>query len=352
MLPMRHLIHCRMPKLGLEVPAGVLAVAMVLALGACSGTQLLVHAAKRVDHASNGQSGQQPTGMPAGVYKVGKPYQIGGKWYYPKVDYGFGETGIGSWYGEQFHGKKTANGEIYDMNALTAAHRTLPLPSFVRVTNLENGRSLVVKVNDRGPFARNRIIDMSRKGAQLLGFKNQGTAKVRVEILAAESRAIAARMQGGTRVASVVDTPIVVEKLPKAVVSEQRLPPPPGANASRQRPGAASAVGARKVRAGEDRVVSAEGGLSDPTAAAVEQRPVGRANLFVQVGAYANHLNARRVKVKLTGIGPIDLYHALINDRDLYRVRIGPLASVEEADDVLRQLAIEGHPNARAVVED
>ena len=123
-----------------------------------------------------------------GSYKVGKPYKISGQWYYPKEDYSYSEVGIASWYGKDFHAKKTANGENYDMNTLTAAHRTLPLPSIVRVTNLENGRSLVLRVNDRGPYAKNRIIDISKRGAQLLGFQTQGTAKVRVDLLEDESK--------------------------------------------------------------------------------------------------------------------------------------------------------------------
>ena len=125
-----------------------------------------------------------------GTYKIGKPYQIMGQWYYPKEDYNYSEEGIASWYGEDFHEKTTANGEEYNMNTLTAAHRTLPLPSIVRVTNLENGRSLVLRVNDRGPYAKNRIIDISKRGAELLGFKTKGTAKVRVEVLAKESVAL------------------------------------------------------------------------------------------------------------------------------------------------------------------
>ena len=100
----------------------------------------------------------------SGSYKVGKPYKIMGQWYYPEENYKYKETGTASWYGEDFHAKYTANGEIYDMNTLTAAHRTLPLPSIVKVTNLENGRSLVLRVNDRGPFAKNRIIDISKRG--------------------------------------------------------------------------------------------------------------------------------------------------------------------------------------------
>jgi rare lipoprotein A len=116
----------------------------------------------------------------AGHYKVGKPYQIRGKWYRPADDRDYDETGIASWYGPKFDGKPTANGEIFDQDALTAAHKTLPLPSFVEVTNLENGRKLTVRVNDRGPFVDDRIIDLSRRSAQLLGMQAAGIARVRV----------------------------------------------------------------------------------------------------------------------------------------------------------------------------
>lgn len=116
-----------------------------------------------------------------GIYKVGNPYKINGVLYVPREDPNYSETGIASWYGPQFHGERTANGEIFDMELVSAAHRTLPMPSFVRVTNLENGRSMVVRMNDRGPFARGRIIDMSSKAAELLGFRQAGTARVRVE---------------------------------------------------------------------------------------------------------------------------------------------------------------------------
>ena len=122
------------------------------------------------------------------------------------------EEGVASWYGPGFHGKQTANGEIYDMNDLTAAHRTLPMPSIVRVTNLENGRSLKLKVNDRGPFARERIIDVSRRASQLLGFHQQGTTPVRVEIVEDESRMLAAALGVPSEVAwaAAYQAPVVV----------------------------------------------------------------------------------------------------------------------------------------------
>ena len=100
------------------------------------------------------------TGTSHAGYKIGDPYQINGTWYYPAEDWSYDETGIASWYGEDFHGKYTANGEIFNLNAVTAAHRTLPMPSVVQVTNLENVRSIQVRVNDRGPFARGRILDL------------------------------------------------------------------------------------------------------------------------------------------------------------------------------------------------
>jgi rare lipoprotein A len=116
-----------------------------------------------------------------GRYQVGKAYQVRGKWYKPKEEPGYNKTGLASWYGSAFHGRRTANGEVYDLYHLSAAHPTFPLPSYARVTNLENGTSVIVRVNDRGPFHENRLIDVSSKTADLLDMKRTGTAKVRVQ---------------------------------------------------------------------------------------------------------------------------------------------------------------------------
>lgn len=123
-----------------------------------------------------------------GRYKVGNPYQIEDITYYPQEYDDYEEVGVSSWYGDDFHGKQTANGEIYDSQSMTAAHQTLPLPSIVRVTNLENNRSALVRVNDRGPFAKSRIIDVSEKAAQTLGYRDKGTATVKVEFLSKETQ--------------------------------------------------------------------------------------------------------------------------------------------------------------------
>lgn len=124
--------------------------------------------------------------------KVGNPYKVAGVWYYPKEDPTYDKIGYASWYGRDFHGKKTANGEIYNMNALTAAHKTLPMPTFVKVTNLENNRSIVLRVNDRGPFVSGRLIDVSRRGAQLLGFEKQGVTRVRIQASDEQGRVLRA----------------------------------------------------------------------------------------------------------------------------------------------------------------
>lgn len=116
-----------------------------------------------------------------GDYKIGSPYKVAGKWYKPELDPDYSKVGAASWYGDAFHGRLTANGEVYDMTHLTAAHPTMPLPSYARVTNLKNGSSVVVRVNDRGPYASGRIIDLSKRAAQLLDYTHDGVAKVEVD---------------------------------------------------------------------------------------------------------------------------------------------------------------------------
>ena len=125
----------------------------------------------------------QPVPKGGGAYMLGKPYQVGGIWYTPRDEPGYNRVGRASWYGELFHGRRTANGEIYDMDRLSAASPTLPLPVYAQVTNLTNGRTIVVRVNDRGPYANDRVMDLSRRSAEVLGFQSDGTALVRVKYL-------------------------------------------------------------------------------------------------------------------------------------------------------------------------
>ena len=181
----------------------------------------------------------QGTAAPSrGYYKIGAPYQVEGVWYYPGTDYSYDETGIASWYGPDFHGKYTASGEVYNMNDLTAAHPTLPLPSIVQVTNLDNGRSIVVRINDRGPYVRGRIIDLSRRAAQLIGMIGTGTAKVRVQILPDESRQAVLLAQQG----EIPSAERIASAQPTGKVSSEPLAPPPGTHAAVVQPNAPAAI--------------------------------------------------------------------------------------------------------------
>ena len=160
------------------------AVATCLVLANCASSDKF---ASRVDPKYGVSSSPRvvalgdPVPKGGGTYRVGKPYTVAGRVYVPEEDPNYREDGMASWYGDDFHGRLTANGEVFDMTSLTAAHPTLPIPSYARVTNLRNGKSLIVRVNDRGPYHGNRLIDVSNKAAELLEFKSNGVARVRVE---------------------------------------------------------------------------------------------------------------------------------------------------------------------------
>lgn len=162
---------------------GVAAAAACLALANCSSSGI----ASRIDPKYGVSSSPRvvalgdPVPKGGGTYRVGKPYVVAGRVYVPEEDVNYREEGLASWYGDDFHGRLTANGEVFDMASLSAAHPTLPMPCYARVTNLSNGKSLIVRVNDRGPYHNNRLMDVSSRAAELLEFKNHGVARVRVE---------------------------------------------------------------------------------------------------------------------------------------------------------------------------
>lgn len=294
-----------------------------LSVAACSGSGTSTSSAPVVSSAptSPGAANGERAPDHPGALKVGNPYQINGVWYHPAIDFDYRETGIASWYGPGFHGKQTANGEIYDQNLLTAAHRTLPMPSMVKVTNLENGRQLTLRVNDRGPFSRGRIIDVSSRAADLLDFKGQGVARVRVEILEDESRRLAAGSGAtGTSVAA-------------------------SSSAS-----ASSGNGAASGGASIGTSAGAGAGLSQPdgpvTFAAVESTKI-----YVQAGSFIDYNNATRLQEALDRVARTSIEPASVDNRNFYRVRLGPLASVDEADHVLEELFRDGHRQARVIVD-
>ena len=292
-------------------------------LGGCAETELASHTAKVLvrDDPSGGRRPSDP--VPEG-YKLGKPYQVAGVTYHPYHDSRFVEQGIASWYGAEFHGRHTANGEPFDMNEVTAAHKTLPLPSTVRVTNLDNGRSILVRVNDRGPFVNGRVIDLSRRAAQLLGVYGPGTAKVRVEF-------------------------VEFAQLYGSATAIARNDPGPGESGPTGRTeSVAMVVDSSPIRRSGGLISTAE--ASEP-AEVVLFKPRPENGMFVQVGAFASRDNADRLKGTLIDMGDALVQPINVNGRILYRVRFGPIASLDAADNLLDRLIRSGHTEARLVVE-
>lgn len=161
-----------------------------------------------------------------GVYRVGKPYVVAGRTFVPEEDTNYKAEGLASWYGRAFHGRLTANGEVFDQELITAAHPTLPMPSYVRVTNLSNRKSLIVRINDRGPFHGDRVIDLSHKSAQLLGFKDNGVAKVRVEYIgrAALEGSDDSRLMATLRQGEPAPAPILVASAGRPMIALPEQP--------------------------------------------------------------------------------------------------------------------------------
>lgn len=280
----------------------------------------------------------------AGSYKIGDPYQVGGVWYYPKVEYDYRETGIASWYGPGFHGRKTANGEIYDQDGLTAAHRTLPLPSMVRVTNLENGRSLVVRVNDRGPFKSGRIIDLSRRAAQLLKFVNTGTAKVEVEVLETESRQVATL---ALRDEAAAKAPAPAPVVP---VKAARLPSN-GSHTLGRTALAAPRTDRSESPATPPRIATPIHIVEPRLDGRVSRQPVTESKIYVQAGAFLRRDNAARLSARLSTMGATSISEKKVEDRLFYRVRLGPLDTVDAADSLLNTLLANGYNEVAVVVD-
>ena len=317
-------------------------------LSACAETKFVMHTAKRLGETNKSQ----------GDYKVGKPYQVKGEWYYPSENMTYDRTGIASWYGPNFHGKPTANGETFDQWEVSAAHKTLPMPSVVRVTNLVNGRSLVIRINDRGPFKPGRIIDLSRRAAQLLGVEKAGTAQVRVQILPKESRILAERAKAGGAQLTAAQTPIKVEGVGSQAVASQSLPEPPVEKVQSKlyvNPQAAPEQLAIKP-AEVEQVVLVDAPVTEAVLPAkvgdVAQVAVSPTRLFIQAGAFSNASNANKVKEHLSTIGDVNVTSVSLGGRDFYRVRIGPLSTVAQVDELLPQVVAAGYGGAQTVVEE
>ncbi|GBD42199.1 Endolytic peptidoglycan transglycosylase RlpA [bacterium HR39] len=259
------------------------ALALLLLLAACAGRERPM-----VSPAPPSPDGYPPVPQRLGVYKIGDPYVVDGVLYVPRYDPHYDATGLASWYGPEFHGRETANGEIFDARRPSAAHPTLPLPSLVEVTNLENGRRIVVRVNDRGPFRPGRIIDLSDAAARALGFREQGLARVRVRFL---------------RLAEARGTPPVL----------------PAVTAARSWP--------------------------EPRAA--EPGPACTPAALVQVGAFADPARAHHHAERLAALAPVRIEWVETRSGRLGRVQVA--ASPGRELDLLRRLLDMGYGEAHLV---
>lgn len=274
----------------------------------------------------------------SGNFKVGKPYNVMGQTYYPKETYSYSETGIASWYGPGFHGQRTASGEVYSQKELTAAHRTLQMPSLVRVTNLGNGRSVVVRVNDRGPFSKGRVMDVSEKAAELLGMKGPGTARVRLELLSDESRALADAAKNGKSTKGVEVAYNQTGQLPEGfkgpIASDVQM----------------SESDLSQMAQSESVPGHITNGHFYPNPV-VEQQPVVETHIFVQVGAFGQESNAQSLATRMETIAPTHVEPVTSSGRTLYRVRLGPLSTVPAADSVLAKVLASGQSDAIIIVQ-
>jgi rare lipoprotein A len=258
-------------------------------------------------------------------------YDVFGQRYVvlPSAD-GFVERGVASWYGPTFHGKNTSSGEPYDMYAMTAAHRTLPLPCYARITNLSNGRSVIVRINDRGPFAANRIIDLSYTAAAKLDIIRPGTAFVEL------------------RTISTLETP--VPAVPP-IDTTAATTPSPGAGTTAAGDSPATAQGPAPVAASPG-----ESGSPNPAPAstnALGPAPTHPLALYVQIGAYSDPVNADKVvrRLEAAGIGPVYQASIISGGKSVQRVRVGPVSNVAEFDALVARLTAIGFPGARIANE-
>lgn len=300
--------------------ASILLLAVSLSLGACSSKRetkamaLDPFAGKGSPYYKGGKN----IPMGGGKYHVGRPYQVAGRWFTPKEQPNYNKVGQSSWYGEAFHRRRTSNGEFFDMNQLTAAHATLPLPSYVRVTNLTNGKSVIVRVNDRGPFVGTRIIDVSKRTAEVLDYKRKGTERVRVQYLGPapindpNARDLIAMNRGR---ASTADEP--------QMVAEAEVPPV--RKLKRRKPAAPV-------------LASYESG---------EESPGLQVSYFVELGTYADPDNVERIRDGLSGVGRLQITELEGDQGLLYRLRLGPIADVNDATVAYNQAVGFGLPDAR-----
>lgn len=291
--------------------------------------------------ASCGPRAPAPGGASQTRYMIGEPYQLGGVWSYPREDFGLVQTGLASVASDVRAGRRTANGEVHDPSALMAAHRTLQLPAIVRVTNLEVGRELEVRVNDRGPGNPGRVVELSRRAAELLGIPPGGTAQVRIAVVQGASQALAAGLPAP-------DVPrIEVAAAPRAAVQAESLAPPPGARSADRVRQARALPGGGPAR---EAIAVPSAGVPDRLPERVVAVPPAPGRLMIEAATFSRRDFAQRQAARLAGLGArVEAFGP--PGRQQFRVRIGPFGSVAEADRALELTLRAGVSEARVLVD-
>jgi peptidoglycan lytic transglycosylase len=348
--------------------AALLVVGLTVVIAAC-GRDKSIGLGKRIIPIG------QPVPKGGGRYHVGQPYEIAGVQYTPHEDPKYDQVGMASWYGELFHGRYTANGEIYDMDRLSAAHPTLPLPVYVQVTNLQNGRSLVVRVNDRGPFKNDRIIDLSRRSAEALGFRHRGTAQVRVRYLrraplngddSYERQFVLKqgyqKYVGPPQAVPVAQDPIALAGLQAPALpplpdrpdrsvlvaaAQPSLPAPEPSLAPVPQPATAAAAWRPALRGSPE----ATGSIAAPRQLA-PQRITPPGGPAIQAGSFRSKDNAERARAVLSEIAPVDVAAVEVSGETYYRVLVGPFLDEIAAVAALSRVTEAGYEGAKIVLRN
>ena len=285
-----------------------------------------------------------------GGYQVGNAYQVAGRWYTPREQPNYDKVGVASWYGEAFHRRRTSNGEWFDMNTLTAAHATLPLPSYVLVTNLENNRQVVVRVNDRGPFVGTRVIDLSKRAADVLGYRAKGKANVRVKLI------------GPAPSEDSMDHMLAMNDAVQQGAGMRQLVAMSG-NVNAQAPATQVAMNQQPTSVGLGEMnlatLPAEKPARLPFAVASQAQQANYAqdaqapqSYVVRVGVFHDLSNAQTAYQSVASFGPAKIVRAVGANGPLYRVEMGPLDNKSDAESALTTAQGAGFEDAKMVVAE
>ncbi len=302
-------------------------------LSSCTSVELAANLGKKVIFQKNQLNRSN------GIYKIGNPYVVDGKKYYPKKDLNYDEKGIASWYGPKFHGKLTANGEIFNQYKLTAAHKTLPIPSAVKVTNLKNNKSLIVRINDRGPFVNDRIIDLSYQSAKKLELLEVGTGFVRVQLLRSESLLLEKLAKQG--------------KFPEIYEITKKTTPPINmvnhSNVSIKRIGETNLVDESEQTLKNNKI----GAHVYEVQKRVQALKINGKTykIWIQIASFSNKKSANILKSKFNSIKNINVKKVNIKGKTFYRVRIGPFKKINESKEIYNFLINSGMEGTKIFVE-